>query len=78
VLRLLALHPLHESGVQVGRHLGQCCLFLAKGIAQILVLLSWMVHILLFHDCIILMILQSFLLVLLSFEAMVVGIDSVT
>jgi hypothetical protein len=40
LLRLLPSHPLHDSGVQIGRHLGQFCLLLTKGIPQIPILLS--------------------------------------
>ena len=47
------------------------------GITKVHVLLPECVDIVLFHDCNVLMILQSFFLVRLSFEAMVVGMDSV-
>ncbi len=75
-MAFLMVQTLHQPVVQVGRHLRQRSLLLSECLAQVFILLYRMIA--LVHDCSILMILHSFFLVLLSFEAMVVGMLPVT
>ncbi len=75
-LPLLMVQTLHQPAVQVGRHLRQRRLVLSECLTQVFILQFRMIA--LVHDCSILMILHNFFLVLLSFEATVVGMLPVT